>query len=429
MNIKATILNVASKNEVTFKVNGQTNTNFSLSGTNFTANNMSLLVGNNTLTITGRNNAGQDSKSTVIVYKLPQKKPTVVITSPNQNPFNTSANKVNITATILNVASKNDVTFTINGQTNTNFSFSGTTFVATNVSLNQGNNTFVVTGRNGAGQDSKSTLVVYTLAIPKPIVTITIPAQSSLTTLTNVTTIKATILNVSSKSGVSFSVNGRANANFSFSGTNFTASNIPLNVGNNTFVITGTNSAGRDTKTTLVIYKLPQKKPTVVITSPNQNPFSTLTNKVNVTATILNVSNKSQVAFSVNGQVSTSFSFIGTSFTAINVPLDTGNNVFVITGTNGAGQDTKSTVVIYLSADPNGNGTGNTNQQGGGINNTGSGAENDGGNNTNKKGGINQGTNTDKVPTKGGLNKGTSKGTVPTKGGTKGAPNGEVKGG
>jgi len=199
------------------------------------------------------------------------------------------------------------------------------------------------------------------------------------------------------------------------------ASNLALNVGNNTFVITGRNSAGRDSKTTVIIYKLPQKKPTVVITAPNKNPFSTLVDKVTVTATILNVSGKSQVAFSTNGRASTSFSFIGTSFTAMNVPLDTGSNTFVITGTNGAGQDTKSTVVIYLSVDPNGNGTGNTNQQGGGINNTGSGAENDGGNNTNKKGGVKPGATKGGATIKGGIKEGTSKV------GTKGAPTEEVK--
>ncbi|WP_052599667.1 hypothetical protein [Aureispira sp. CCB-QB1] len=384
--IKATILNVASKNDVTFSVNGQANTNFSFSGTAFTANNIPLNVGNNTFVITGKNSAGRDSKTTVVVYQLPQKKPTVVITSPNQNPFNTQTNKVNIKATILNVPTKNDVTFTVNGQANTNFSFSGTAFVATNVSLNQGNNTFVITGRNGAGQDSKSTVVVYSQPVPKPVVTITTPAQSPFTTLQNRVTVKATILNVASKNDVTFTVNGQSNTSFIFNGNNFMAMNLPLNVGNNTFVITGRNSAGQDSKSTIVIYQLPQKKPTVVITSPNKNPFSTVTNKVNITATILDVASRNNVTFIVNGQANTNFSFAGTTFTASNVPLNQGNNTFVITGTNGAGQDSKSTVVVYTTGNPNGNGTGNTNQQGGGANNTGSGTENDNSNSNNKGG-------------------------------------------
>jgi hypothetical protein len=257
-NIQATILNVASKNDVTFTVNGRANANFSFSGTTFTANNMPLIVGTNTISITGRNSAGQDSKSTVVVYQLPQKKPTVVITAPNKNPFNTSTSKVNIKATILNVASKNDVTFMVNGQANTNFSFSGTTFVAVNVSLNQGSNSFVITGRNGAGQDSKSTVVVYSKPIPKPIVTITTPAQSPFTSLQNRGTVKATILNVASKNEVTFTVNGRVNPNFSFSGTNFIATNLALNVGKINFVIYGKNRTGQDTTTTAIVYKLPQ---------------------------------------------------------------------------------------------------------------------------------------------------------------------------
>ena len=390
--IKATILNVASKNDVSFTVNGQVNTNFSFSGTNFTASNVPLNVGNNTFVITGVNSAGRDSKTTVIVYKLPQKKPTVVITAPNQNPFNTQTNKINIKATILNVANRNDVTFTVNGQANTNFSFSGTNFVASNVSLKQGNNTFVITGRNGAGQDSKSTVVVYSQPVPKPIVTITTPAQSPFTTLQNRVTVKATILNVASKNDVTFTVNGQANTSFIFNGTNFLAMNVALNVGNNTFVITGKNSAGQDSKSTIIVYQLPQKKPTVVITSPNKNPFGTSTNKVNITATILNVSNKNNVVFKVNGQVNANFSFAGTTFIANNVALNAGNNTFVITGINGAGQDTKSTVVVYTTGNPNGNGTGNTSQQGGGANNTGSGSENDSSNNSGNTGGTNKNT-------------------------------------
>ncbi|CAA6829720.1 MAG: Unknown protein [uncultured Aureispira sp.] len=409
--IKATILNVASKNNVSFSINGQASTNFSFSGTSFTASNVALLVGNNTFVITGTNNTGRDTKTTVVVYKLPQKKPTVVITAPNKNPFSTQTNKVNIKATILNVASKNDVTFMVNGQANTNFSFSGTAFVASNVSLNQGSNTFVVTGRNGAGQDSKSTVVVYSKPIPKPIVTITTPAQSPFTSLQNRGTVKATILNVASKNEVTFTVNGRVNPNFSFSGTNFIATNLALNVGNNTFVITGKNSTGQDTKTTAIIYKLPQKSPTVVITAPNKNPFATAVNKVNITATILNVSNKNSVNFKVNGQVNPNFSFSGTAFVAINVPLDTGSNTFVITGTNGAGQDIKSTVVVYTPADPDGNGTNDTSQQGGGASNTGSGAENDGGAVDGVKGGV-----------KGGAVKGGA-----VKGNLKGSQNKEVK--
>ncbi|BDS09704.1 beta strand repeat-containing protein [Aureispira anguillae] len=347
VNLSATISNVSAKSGVILTVNGQNTNNFSFSNGILTAQNIGLKKGQNTLTVTGKNTAGQDAKSTAVIFNRPKPAPTVTITSPNQNPFNTQISKVNIKATLTNVASRNDITFTVNGQANTGFSFSGSELLAGNIVLKEGNNTFTITGRNASGQDTKSTVVIYTKPVERPLVKFTNPVQSPFTTLANRTNIAATILNVIGKNNVVFTVNGQLNYNFTFSGTSFKADNLPLNVGNNTLVITGRNAAGQDTKTMIVVYKLPQKKPTVVITSPNQNPFNTQSNRVNITANVLNVANKGKVQFTVNGQSNTNFSLTGTAFVANGIALNSGNNTFVITGTNGAGQATASTVVIY----------------------------------------------------------------------------------
>jgi len=354
VNINATILNVANRNKVAFQVNGVNTTNFNFNGTAFSASNITLRRGNNTFTITGTNEAGQDSKSTVVIYNEPEPQPPIVtITNPNQNPYNTQSARAQISATILHVDNRNNVTFTINGQNSTNFGFSGTNFTANNISLRPGNNTFTITGTNNAGQDSKSTVIIYNEPIRPPVVTITNPSQNPYTTQASSTNIAATIMNVDNRSGVTFKVNGMNVSNFNFSGTSFTANNVNLKGGSNSVTITGRNSAGQDTKTTVIIYNEPVKpEPIVNITYPSQNPYTSPQNNINIAASILNVDSRNDVTFNVNGQNLTNFSFSGTSFTANGIQLKNGNNTFTITGSNSQGQDSKSTVVVYSPTPP-----------------------------------------------------------------------------
>lgn len=345
-NIAATIVNVNGRNNVQFKINGQVSSKFDFAGTSFTANNVPLRTGNNTIMISGSNSEGTATATTVIIHQPPLKKPAVRILVPNTNPATVMTNTVNITANVQYVASKNDMSFVVNGQASNNFSLSGNTFTANNVNLRTGNNNIEIVGRNAAGQASASTVVVYQAPKP-PRITITVPNQNPLTTTNQRVNVNATILEVSGRGDVRFQVNGQNNTDFNFSGTQFTALNLQLRPGSNTITIQAGNSQGRDSKTTTVIYEPPVQEPAVTITSPSSNPFNTQVNNITINATILNVAQRSEVGFKVNGQTVTNFQFSGTSFTASNVPLQSGNNTFVVTGSNSSGTATASTTVIY----------------------------------------------------------------------------------
>ncbi len=343
--IKATILNVDSRSNVTFKVNGQSISNFSFSGTSFTANGVALAVGNNTITISGSNSQGTATASTVIVRQVPLKKPSVRFLVPNTNPATVGTATTNVTVNVTQVSSKNDIVFTVNGRS-TGFNFSGTTLTANGVRLAAGNNTLKVVARNGAGEANASTVIVYQTAQP-PRVTITAPRQNPFTTTDQRVNINATILEVASKSDIRFQVNGQPSSSFNFSGTSFTAPNIALRAGSNTISIMASNRQGRDSKSTVVIYQPPVQEPTVRITAPSSNPFNTQVQNATINATITNVSQKSDVGFSVNGRLVSNFRFTGTSFVADNVALQAGNNTFTVTGSNASGTATATTTVIY----------------------------------------------------------------------------------
>ncbi|MCP4439111.1 MAG: hypothetical protein GY810_09230, partial [Aureispira sp.] len=351
IDINATIQYVSSSSDVTFTVNGQPSRNFTFSGTSFRANNVNLKIGSNVITVTGSNSVGSDSKSVIINYQKDRQPPIVDITFPSTSPYNSDASTINIVASIQHVSNANDVTFSINGQNSRSFTFNGTSFMANNVQLNKGSNVIIVTGRNTDGQDAETVIINYKeQPKPAPVVTITYPSNNPFNTNINTVNISATIQHVASSSDVTFNVNGQNNRNFSFNGTSFTANNINLNPGSNTFTITGRNTEGSDTKSTVVIYKQPEPAPVVTITNPRANPYTSQNNTVNITATILNVTGKSNVTFSVNGMNNGNFNFSGTNFNANNINLRTGSNTVTITGRNNSGQDTKSTVIIYQPA-------------------------------------------------------------------------------
>ena len=353
-NISATITNVRRAANVTFTINGVANTNFTFSGTSFTASNVTLNQSANNIVITASNTDGTASDQTVINYQpvSTPKPPTVIITNPANEVSNSGVANVTINSTILNVNNASGVTFTVNGQQNNNFTLSGTSFSANNVQLNEGSNNIVIRATNQDGNASDNASITYTkpqdVRIPTPpTVVITNPSTEPFTTNNATAVINATITNVSNAQNVTFTVNGQNVRNFSLSGTSFSASGINLNPGNNTFVVSATNKDGNVSDNATIVYNAPVQPPVVTITTPSTNPYNSSTNTTSIRATILNVANAQGVSFMVNGQYVTNFTFTGTSFSASNLPLNSGSNNFTITGTNSAGSDVKSTVVSY----------------------------------------------------------------------------------
>ena len=354
-NINATITNVSNAANVSFSVNGVSNNNFTLNGTSFTANNIYFGQGTNTVIISASNQDGTASDQTVINYQPLKEEvpPTVTITNPTANPLNTTSATQNISATITNVRSAANITFSINGIANTNFTFSGTSFTATNVRLNQGTNTVIISATNTDGTASDQTVIIYQPVItPKPpTVIITNPANEvSNSGIANVA-INATILNVNNASGVTFTVNGQQNNNFTLSGTSFSANNVQLNEGSNSILIRASNQDGNASDNATITYTKPQEirtptPPTVVITNPSTDPFTTNNATAVINATITNVSNAQNVTFTVNGQNVRNFSLSVTSFSANGINLNPGNNTFVVRATNKDGNVSDNATIV-----------------------------------------------------------------------------------
>ncbi|MDB0062560.1 hypothetical protein N9F27_00525 [Crocinitomicaceae bacterium] len=353
--IQAKIKNVADKQNVVFIQNGATITNFTFNPRSelFSAN-VTLVEGQNNFVLTGNNQYGTDTETTIIIYK-PQliQPPVVTFTQPSVNPTTVASPNYNLTANVTNVTVKNDVQVNVNGTSRTDFNFNTNNGnVLLTLKLNPGTNTVQITGTNSAGTDVESTTLIYKVDPVKtpPVVYFTDPSSNSTTVGTNNYTVKGKVQNVESTNGVNFTQNGSNKTNFSFnpSSDDFTFS-ANLTVGQNTFVLAGTNTDGTASATTVIIYNRAELKPPVVtISNPNGSNVTVNNAQYPFVGNIQNISSQSQASMVVNGSTMSGFSFNpSTGTVTANLNLVEGSNVVSLTGNNADGTDSKQVTIVY----------------------------------------------------------------------------------
>ncbi len=345
-NLNARVKKVTRKSDVRVKVNGSTISNFSFSPVSgvVTAS-INLKNGTNTISVFGKNDDGTDEASVNVRYNAPSNPPTVDISKPSNNATTDTKTTV-VNAKVLNVNSKNDIRFTFNGSNTSNFSYSNSSRILTaNVTLKEGTNTIVIKATTADGSDSETVRVKYVVPKNPPTVDITQPNNNS-TTDSKTATVKAKILNVNSKNDIRFTFNGSNTSNFSYSNSSkILTANVTLKEGTNTIVIKATTADGSDSETVRVKYNAPKVLPTVKISSPKNNSTAKR-ETIPVKATVKNVSRKSEVTFSLNGNRMSNFTLRGTQLSA-QVKLKEGKNTIKITVQNRDGNDSDQVSVTF----------------------------------------------------------------------------------
>lgn len=353
-NFVGRVLNVTTRNQVQLLMNGGNLTNFTFdANTGDVRATVDLVAGTNTFDLTGTNNDGQDSKQATILCRPSStvQPPVVNFTVPSANPENVSSSSYTVQATIFNVTSSAGVLVKVNGQQVNNFTFSGQNLTLP-LTLVRGANVIFVQGTNTAGTDSKETTIFYQKQPTEnpPRVTYLNPSVNP----TNVSSanylLKARVDEVASNSQIQVKFNGTVSNAFSFSSSSHELlMNVSLLEGSNVFEIKATNTAGTDSKSTVVIYRPVAKNPPLVsITVPQQSPYSVQVSTFEVKANTDHVQSKNQVAFKVNGTSLSGFSFdASTGQIVSNVYLQEGDNVINITATNSDGTASDETKIIY----------------------------------------------------------------------------------
>ncbi len=362
-NLKANIYYVENRTGVTFKQDGNINTNFSFNpSTDRFESTVVLHPGQNLFEITGVNEAGSDYEAVIIIYQKeeePRNPPIVTITNPPYSPYTTTSSVFGMVSTVLNVDSKSQIQVYLNGMNLGVFSYDNAT-KAVNASLNliEGTNTVTVTGSNDVGSDSKTVQIIYKKpeAIQPPIVTFVNPGVDPYYTSEASINIRATALNVASKSDLTILVNGNPVSSFSF---NTTTKEIYFSTalleGANFVEITGVNTAGMDSETTTIIYTRPEtpRPPIVTFIDPGSDPITVYSSSYNVTAKVEYVNSAADITLKINGITSTLFSYSTSSdLMTFGTNLVEGSNVIEIKGVNAFGLDIETTTIIYKRTVP-----------------------------------------------------------------------------
>jgi len=356
-NIIGRVLNVKLKEQIQIKVNNQIRTNFIFNaGSGQVEFPIVLNQGSNTVEIKGTNAAGTDTKLTTIILReiTTIEPPLVYFTDPSNSPTTVSRNNFTIKGKVLNVESNQNIVFKQNGAIRANFNFNPATdeFVCT-VVMNPGQNIFELYGTNAAGTASDQTVIVYERAAPKPpVVTISNPNASPASTNNANYQFVGTVLNVTSKSQVSFQLNGQTSNGFTFNSNNGSVvSNLVLNSGVNTITLKGTNADGTDSKDVALVYRPAQttQSPLVTYIAPSSNPKSIVDFTYPVQASVTNVSSPSGISIICNSQNITVYNF-SNGLLSFNLNLIQGANVLTVIGSNAVGSDSKTTTIIYQPA-------------------------------------------------------------------------------
>jgi hypothetical protein len=356
--LTSTILNIDNANQIAFTFNGVNSANFSYNNNSKVfSSGLTLKEGNNTIQITATNSQGSVTKTCTITYTVVNALPPIVdITFPALNPYNTTNSLATINGTVKNVTFKSQIKVYVNGSAQQNFAYnSGTKQVSFPANLILGANVIQISASNAEGYDSESTTIIYTQpeTLPPPIVTFVSPAVSPYVIAISNINIKATVLNVIGKPGVSVKHNGSVVTNFSFNPiTKLVSFNANLVIGSNVFEVKGTNTVASDTKIARVIYKKPSEinPPVVTITKPSVTPYMVNFPTQTISANILNVNNANNVTAIFNGVEILNFVYNpSTAEFSYFANLLLGANTLSITGTNLAGTASKTQTVIYTA--------------------------------------------------------------------------------
>lgn len=363
--VRARVQHVSGAQNIQLKINGIVSSNFSYSNSSeLMTFSTSLIEGANIIEITGTNTAGQDVETTTIIFKLPDPMlpPVVTISNPASNPHAVTVPTAPITATVLNVDGPQNIQVTVNGTIYTGFSYNiASKQLSFTMNLNTGSNSLSIVATNNAGQASDSRTITYRMPATQqpPFVTFINPAAPGATIMMSNFRMKANVTNVDNASQIVVQQNGQTvnPGSYTFNSTTKEVMfNTSLNLGNNTFTVTGTNNAGTHSANTSVVYQtmvINCNRPQITFADAGGRQPEVQQSNYTFTAQIDHITMAGQVRVLLNGVQQSEGTYDAASKKySKNLVLSNGQNTIELIASNDCGEaKANKTIVLRKLAD------------------------------------------------------------------------------
>jgi hypothetical protein len=338
-NVRVNLAGFTNRNELSVLHNGVQISNFSINNSVLEVP-IQLTIGLNTVTINGTNVCGSDAASFAITYQNCVS-PLITLINPSTTISTNTTSAYRLRMKVLN-SERNTMQLLLNNQQITNFTFNPTTkILEASITLLAGNNTIIVNASNPCGT-AIETIYINNENCKTP--TVSINGNNNTTVINPSYTLSAQLQNISSPQGISVSQNGNL-INFDYSNGQVTCF-TSLQPGINTFVVTGINGCGRDSKTFTVTYNnciVPQ----VTLIHPLATGITVGNANYNFQAGVSNVSQSQNITLMLNG-VATPFNLLNGVINADFV-LREGRNQIQVNVTNPCGSDNEVISLFYSS--------------------------------------------------------------------------------
>jgi hypothetical protein len=383
--IRAIITDIKGKENILVYINGKKSTDFTYDNNLFTLNTtIKLIEGLNEINITARNEAGQGAKSQVIVKETrpeteirpatetkpatetrpvtetsPCPQPELRMIAPAQNDLITDNPSYTFRTEVKNIARRDQLLLTLNSKNMTSFGFNGNELIS-NVSLNTGSNSFILTAKNDCGAITVTSSIIYRPAepitvkekpCPRPGLNFSVDAVNYADATHE---LKGTVSNIKSRSDITMTVNGTPYDGFQFvPNAGKLGARFKFTPGTHIIMVNVSNECGQVSGSDTVIIKQPRPCPQPVLRmiTPTQNDLTTDSPSYTFRTEVKNISGREQLLVTVNSKNITSFNFDGKELT-YTASLSGGNNSFVLVAKNSCGNATVTSSIIYKPAEP-----------------------------------------------------------------------------
>jgi len=325
--------------------------------TNWSIPVVGLQVGNNVITVTARDAAGNAGTDILTVtYTVPDTTvPVVTITGPTTgSSYSTSSSTMTISGTGSDNVGVTAVTW--NTDRGSSGTASGTTnWTASSVALQGGANVVTVTARDAAGNLGRATLTVtYTPPdTSAPTISILGPTSaSSYKTTSSVVTLGGTSSDNMGVTAVTWASN-RGGSGFSSGTTNWSVPSVSLQGGSNVITMTAQDAAGnKGTAVLTVNYTVPDTTlPVVTITGPTSaDTYATNSPSFSIGGTASDNVGVTQVTW--QNSLGGSGTATGTTTWSAAMTLQLGTNVITVTARDAAGNPATDVLSVTYSAPP-----------------------------------------------------------------------------